>query len=747
MKTLKTLAIPAMLMSALVLPATAFAQAATSSPAAAATPPEDQPVLTLNTFAVRSERDYGYRATNSITATRVGSAIADTPINIAVLTEHFITDLGAIELREVISRVAGVTTSQRDRDLFKIRGFDSPVLRDGFARERYAPTAFIDRIEVVKGPNAIFFGRVAPGGVVNMITKKPKWTQEEDVKLTYGSYDYLRGELDVTGPLSKTFAYRVYGSYIDSGDWRDYNYNREANLNGAFTWQITPKLQLDVNLEHADGKRNETPFSPRSTPEYLASGVSPTIAVNTYMAANFPPNTPFLTIYAPFDLVYGARGKKGNVDGPDAFTRLLADSGTATLAWTITDWLTFRSSANGLAYEREILALGNFPRIDGSYRAGAAWNQQEKEILTWQNELVGTFTTGPLKHKLLGGYEYRLAHDKTRSRSSPAVIYFPKTDPVHHYAADFATVPWPANWATNRDEQNAFYATDQVSMLEDKLHLLAGIRYTKVETLPGGSVTGPNQAGYRESSDTTPQFGAVYALAKGFNVFASYSRTFEPQGDLGVDGKVSTPATGEGWEGGFKADFLDGKVSGTVSAYEIVKDNISQRDFVRELLEGRQPLYTQGASQKMQGYELDLTITPTRNYQALISYSYMPVAKFDKNPSNVAKEGLRTENTPKHAASFWNKYTFTDGSLHGLSAGIGFRYASPIQAHPDPLSVRIINPSYVVWDLMLGYETKFLGKRTQLTLNVKNLFDKEYYEGSFVLADPLKAYFAVNMKF
>src|SRR6188768_162657 len=111
MKTLKTLAIPAMLMSAIVLPVTAFAQTAAGSPVAEAPPPAKEPVLQLNTFEVRSERDYGYRATNSITATRVGSAIADTPINIAVLTDQFITDLGAIELREVISRVAGVTTS------------------------------------------------------------------------------------------------------------------------------------------------------------------------------------------------------------------------------------------------------------------------------------------------------------------------------------------------------------------------------------------------------------------------------------------------------------------------------------------------------------------------------------------------------------------------------------------------------------------------------------------------------------
>jgi len=696
---------------------------------------------------VQSERDYGYRATNSITATRVGTAIADTPINIQVLTGEFITDTGAIELREVVSRVSGVTTSGRDRDLFKVRGFDSPVLRDGFARERYAPTAFVDRIEVVKGPNAIFFGRVVPGGVINMITKKPSWTQQESLKLTLGSYEYGRAELDVTGPLTKNFAYRVYGSYLDNDDWRDYNYNREKNLNGAFTWMLTPKLQWDVNVEHADGKRNEMPFAPRSTPQYLASGVDPSIAVNTYTAANFPANTPFLTSYAPYELVYGAKGKKGNVDGPDAFTRLLAESATSTLAWAANDWLTVRSAANYVYYEREILALGSFPRLDGSYRAGAAWNQQGKEILTLQNELVAAFTTGSLKHKVLAGYEFRLAHDKTRSRTSPTVIYFPKTDPVHHYAADFATVPWNPNWTTNRDEQAAFYITDQVAMLGDKLHVLAGLRHTKVETQPGGSLTGPNVAGRREASDTTPQIGAVFKVSEGFNVFASYSRTFEPQGDLGIDGRVSTPALGKGLEIGIKTDWMDSKVSGTVSAYWIEKDNISQRDFVRELLEGRLPLFTQGASQKMQGYEVDLTYTPTRHYQALFAYSYMPESKFDKNPSNVAKEGLRTENTPEHAFSFWNKYTFTGDALRGAYVGFGVRYSSSVQAHPDPIAVRIINPSYTTVDLMVGYDTKLFGRTARWALNAKNLLNEEYYEGSFVLADPLKVYASLELKF
>jgi len=744
MKTLRTFAYPLLLLCAAVSPTLASAQTAV----APATPgdPKD-PVIQLSTFVVSSERDYGYRATNSITATRVGTAIADTPINIQVLTGEFITDTGAIELREVVSRVSGVTTSQRDRDLFKVRGFDSPVLRDGFSRERYAPTAFVDRIEVVKGPNAIFFGRVVPGGVINMISKKPEWTQQENVKLTLGSYAYQRAELDVTGPLTKTFAYRLYGSVIDSNDWRDYNYNEETSVNAAFTWKLTPKLQWDVNVEHADGKRNETPFAPRSTPEYLASGVDPSIAVNTYTSANFPANTPFLTSYAPYELVYGDRGKKGNVDGPDAFMRLLAETATSTLTWAANDWLTFRSAANYVYYERESLALGSFPRIDGSYRTGATWSQYGKDILTLQNELVAAFTTGALKHKVLAGYEYRLEHAKTRSRTSPTVIYFPKKDPVHHYAADFANVSWNPNWTTSRDNQQACYVTDQVSMFNEKLHVLAGMRYTKVETLPGGSLTGPNLSGRRESSDTTPQIGAVFKITEGFNLFASYSRTFEPQGDLGIDGRISTPALGKGMEFGVKTDWMDSKISGTVSAYWIEKDNISQRDFVRELLEGRLPFYTQGAAQKMQGYEMDLTFTPTRHYQALFSYSYMPTAKFDKNPSNVAKEGLRTENTPEHAASFWNKYTFTSDALRGAYVGLGLRYSSSVQAHPDPISVRIVNPSYTTVDMLIGYDTKLFGRNARLTLNAKNLLDEEYYEGSFVLADPRKVYASLELKF
>ena len=219
--------------------------AQTKAPAGTAAPEtlekKDETVV-LSPFTVTTDKDNGYGATNSISGSRVNTPIKDLPIPIQVITNDFISDIGATTLRNSLAYVSGISI-QTQNDLenragtfgsaygpggvnnpegvtsningvqMKIRGFiTNNVLRDGFYRGSPSDSINIDRIEVVQGPNALLYGTGNFGGVVNYLTKKPQDREASSASVSYGTNDFKRATIDSTGPLSSTLSYRVVGA-------------------------------------------------------------------------------------------------------------------------------------------------------------------------------------------------------------------------------------------------------------------------------------------------------------------------------------------------------------------------------------------------------------------------------------------------------------------------------------------------------------------------------------------------------
>ena len=270
--------------------------------AQAQTPPADKPAdkpaavepvksdetVVLSPFTVVSDKDRGYAATNSVSGSRVNTAIKDIPIPIQVITNEFISDIGATDLRKSLSYVSGITlqsqndlensgatygsvygpggvnnpegvTSNANQVQVKIRGFiTNNTLRDGFLRGNGTDSVNIERVEVVSGPNALLYGTGNFGGVVDYLTNQPQDKQQGSATVSYGTNDFKRTTLDVTGPLSKTahLDYRIAGAWEDGKTNIDYQKNSHYFFAPSLLWKPTSTTEVTAEYESGHSKQN-----------------------------------------------------------------------------------------------------------------------------------------------------------------------------------------------------------------------------------------------------------------------------------------------------------------------------------------------------------------------------------------------------------------------------------------------------------------------------------------------------------
>jgi outer membrane receptor protein involved in Fe transport len=218
---------------------------------------DGEQIFWLSPFEVVTEGDTGYARVSAGTATRIAMDIIDTPLSIQVISDEFIRDTGRTELVDIFDYSSSVDTSPddalRNADI-KVRGFGvSFVLRDGFKKYYDAPLDAIDRVEVVKGPNAVFFGQSQPGGVINYITKNPLWDPYYEARLEMGDHKHFKAWADATGPITDWMAYRLITSYRDSDSWKDYTSWENKYIFGALTVRPLRKLEVIGKYEYHDG--------------------------------------------------------------------------------------------------------------------------------------------------------------------------------------------------------------------------------------------------------------------------------------------------------------------------------------------------------------------------------------------------------------------------------------------------------------------------------------------------------------
>lgn len=717
------------------------------------------PVM-LDAFEVKSDRDYGYRATNAGSVTGIGTAIADTPFSVAVITSEFIDDKGSDELNQIVRNVSGMSSTTKDEHEIYARGFISVIKVDGGEENRGAFSLdSADRIEVTKGPASILQGRASAGGVVNIIGKKPSFNQKTNIKTTYGSWDHLKVAVDTTGPLvGDKLAYLLTYAKTDEDGWVRNTYKDEWNYSAGLKWRPTDTMELTVSAKEVNRTTGNAQHITMSHPAFLAADIA---AIELYdnkglsRPASFPKlnetvrawlnRTPGYGRDEPAETVIAANdvfpeGFRSNMQGPQQFRHIESDRQMAEYRWHIAEWLDFKASYYESGYYKQNADISTF-RANGGLRirqrSVMPFSQGKRSF--YQGDFAAQFEFLNTKHRLLLGHQYRDFTNRSATLRTGVISYNPRTDGERYIVDEIAAAnggvidpPW-SNWSQGGHER-AIYLVDVMEAWDERLHVMMGARHTH-----------RFQGTVREWK-ITPQYGAVLKIPglEGLSVYASYAESFTPNFTRDAFGNLIDPREEVNVEGGFKLDMWDGKLTGTASIFNLEQRNVALRDFAEEAEQGIAPIYIFSGLARSAGAEMDLVYTPKRNYQIMMSWSRLWEAR-TVEAQDVRQIGVRLDGAPEYTFSFWNKYTFVNGPLKNAFIGAGLRHTGPIHVHPS-WSVTVFSEPYWYADLLVGYRWKPSEKTSaEISLRVENLLDDDYLDGSFRPSEPLRGY--VNARF
>jgi outer membrane receptor protein involved in Fe transport len=633
--------LPALSVGALAWLASALAQ-----PAPAAAPkPED--VVQLSAFRVESDRDYGYRATNTMTATRTAAPIIETSLNIAVLTEDFFNDIGANFLNDGLKYVSSVSTTTLGNngriggsgDGTKIRGFDIPfALRNGFRRSYNVTIRNLERVEVAKGPVSLLFGQTAPGGLINYITKKPKFVKNSgSVMLRVGDSSLLSGEVeaetafDVFGTKGDDLAVRAMYATSSQDLERDYEFRDELYSMVQVAARPLAGLNLMFEFEHHDTKSNlaqglpwgnnvyakavEDARAAGRTADYLRwfanranwqndiqvrTGTRPP-AVDAFMVQAYPPGQ-FWTY---------------NLSGPDTRFNARSNSIGFDADWKLNNQLTLRYGFNLYkVHYFEKFCFTDTPNADYSFGvAGFSSRNNTRVTTTHQTDAVYKLDFGSVKNTFVAGAEWindyetnrRLFFDTTAiavasglNRATPPTgqadrgpalngmfFYIPSNQPSLKIDVGITTFDRPQNKTITEHDRKGYYLTWRSQFLKDRVILQAGVRREEGETTVFAPFTGTRSFDLQKG--TTPMFGANVRVLPGLVAFASYAESFVPSTARTATGALATPAEiqplgpieGKGYELGLKTDWRQNTLTGTISLFRVARTNEPAIDYTR----------------------------------------------------------------------------------------------------------------------------------------------------------------------
>ncbi len=677
----------------------------------------------------------GYRIDASTSATGIVTDILDTPISISAITGEFLKDTGSTQIMDAIGSLTGVTGQSNSGETttnFSVRGFAVTPQVDGFDTLSTAAglgsSIGVERIEVVKGPSAVFNGNVPPGGTINIIYKKPSFTPKNYIQTTAGSWNYKSGEIFSSGTLfSEKFAYLVNGFIKDSEGWVDWTGQEEKTIVLGATYKPTDTLSMTLGYRHANHD-NQISSLPVSHEGYMESGVPWTVPLDAWVADNFGPDEPPQTITIP---QYLPGGKRYNVLGPQNSNKAELELASAEIVWQINDHIEIRDAFMYSAYQWETLAIlqsgAKVLAPDGRSGLLSGFLAADIRGSGWENKLEAAlnFDTGPISHAMLVGY--RDSYSETDlldlwigppAFNSNGQNWDYHTDGPrmlrNEFNARLAANPNPDAHLTNigRIRTHAYYVAEQMSMFEERVHVLVGGRYTETT------------ADRRRVSDTTPQIGVAFkpfspdSIFADTSIFMNYSESFTPSGLVqpGSD-EVVPPAQGVGKEIGIKTAWFDGAVTSTVSVFRDELDNIATPDYSNQGAGGLVE-YHLGGKGRVEGAEAEIIWTASDALQIAANYTYLPTAKYLAYPGVPAQVGLRFPSTPKQAWNLNARYEFADGLLSGAYLGgwiHGQTETRGVIAADWHYNIEI--PDLVQVEAFCGYTYKKLDAR----LNIKNL--------------------------
>jgi len=732
----------------------------------------------VSPFNVSTNLDHGYRASNSVSGSRFDAPIRDLPFAIQAFTATFIADQKPVNIFDIARYSPGVTYRSNDFNEgnanLAIRGFaisstpgNIQSLRDGF----HGPSIFdftnIERVEVVKGPASFLYGQVAPGGIVNVITKSPQPQFSARARASIGSYGEYRLEPDITGPIEKGLYYRVAASYDqDMHYWDPYDAH---SLDIAPSLLAQPSKRLSISLKYEHFHKVESPPLMQKPGYDTQAGVVPTAMDPNLSGVAVPglPDTWNSMSYADF--------RHSDTNSLNGWLDLQADD-----HWDVRLGYGYQDYAIDLLFSGNLGMANNSTFLQGRRFRHQIYRNRGR---TLESQAVGKYRWGGVSVRLLLGAQYisrTFDNVAGQAPNDPALGANPTASPLPLWdLRDPSTwnrnvnIPLSALTASraHRDsasKDRAVYGGTTFGFVDDRLLALAGCRQTWTDTELVDREAGTS--GTISASQLTPQFGLLYKLAPELSLFSTYAESFVPGSQILLVRNVPTvpaaPTKGQGIDIGGKFELLDGHISGTATYFDVRNKNIVNDLADLDPVTGAiQITNVQSGEQRSRGVELDTTLALLDSWQIYLSYSYMDarITEFsgndaailaqDPNALNAAdranyKNVRRFHDAPlqmsaPHLANVWSRYDFTRTKLAGLYLAGGANLVFDQTLLPD--TPQFAHQTYALLNAMVGYSW---GHDYQLSLDLmgKNLADEHYRPSQSSRSRPREFLLTCTMK-
>lgn len=678
---------------------------------------DSQAVTNLPTISVKAEKENSLKQEvgQASSATKGLMQLKDVPQIVNVVPKQILREQTVTSMQGALQNVAGLSFSVGDgqRDQVMIRGFSAITDNyvDGIRDDAlyFRDMSNVERVEVLKGPASVLYGRGSAGGLVNKINKKPMDQSLREVSLIGSTTGQRRAEVDVNEKVAENVKVRLTGAVEDSDGYRNQAFLKRQAVAPSVQWDITDKTKLLLQADYLHDDR-------------LADQGFPTDPI-TGKPVKTNPKT-----------FYGAlNGKEvGDVD-----TEI--SSQTISLDHEFNNQLKYHGAVRHYNYslDRQYSVVSHQDSKKNKLPADQIQLSQSKRIrnedgVYIQQELSTLFNTGFLKHNTLIGAEYSKQHKDELVWSKARQITNIFNPELENWAPLDTSIAAETN-NSNTFETYGIYLQDLMTVT-DQLKVLVGLRYDNLSQDRNNKVK--SQILNRTDNTYSPRIGLVYQPLSNLSLYTSYNRSFQPLADsfvLYTNSADLSPTKTENVEVGAKWDVND-QLNVTLALFEMSQTNIQNQDPAnpnQALLAGEQ---------KTKGVELSLTGQLTDQLSVLAGYSYMD-GKIEK--STVGFTGNHSALTPNNTANLWLKYQIND---HWYAA-VGGRGESSRFSAPDNKNVL---PGYAVVNAALGYQSE----RYDVNLNLNNLFDRDYFvsghsgaNDSNMMGDPLNAQVALRYRF
>ncbi|MCP1107241.1 ferrichrome porin FhuA [Serratia nevei] len=688
----------------------------TTSASYAATENED--AITVMSERNRDEEAIGsngtYAAKSSVTATKTSTPLIKTPQSISVITEEELQTRHPDSIKNALNQTPGIMTGNNGSsslfDSVMIRGFNDVsqnIYLDGLKLQgdMYADSKvdpyFLQRIEALRGPASVLYGKSNPGGVIAAISKRPQLRPLHEVQLQAGNRHEWKTQFDFSDALDdeQTLAYRLVGNYFASHSQQKGEREKRYALAPSLLWQPSERTSILFQL------------SMQNEPRTGYYGWLPRIG--TLTAGAFGKLSPS---FNEGEADYNRFSRQQRMVGyqlDHAFNDHWSLHQAVRYQHTKIHWRSIYG--NGLCtplFCREITPH----YLDTTLSRAAIADDERLNGLTSDTRLEARLSAGAWRHTLLLGIDYsQLRNDIQNKMGTAAPLNLLAPQYGNHNVSYFSDTH-----TLNKNYQSGVYLQDQAEW-ENWIFTLGGrFDHSVVKSRSDSNLTRESAAPRTKNNEFTWRSGINYVSDNGLSPYISYSESFEPNGGVTRTSNLFKPSYGKQYEAGIKFIPDNRPISASIAAFQLTKSNNLRRDTIN-------PNYSvQQGKIRSRGIEIEGKAALTYNLNMFASYTYTHAQFRD----DTEHQGKTPAMVPKHMASLWADYTVNTGVMNGLSIGAGSRYISSTPGD-DENSFNV--PSHTVFDTAIKYPLNDLPglESAEIALNVNNLFDKHYVSSCF----------------